>query len=371
MSQVLEDTLLFEEIAVQGFEKVLKITDVKSKLKAIICIHNTVLGPALGGTRMYPYPTFEAALNDVMRLARGMTIKSALAGTGLGGGKSVIIGDPKKDKTEDLLLAFGRAMNRLEGQYICAEDYGMNLEDLAVIGQETPYIVDLPHVKSSGNPSVFTAWGVLRGMQAIMQKLNGNSSLVGKTVAIQGAGNVGVPLADLLFWQGAKLIISDIDRSKAEKVATKYAAEICAPENILSVPCDILAPCALGAVLNPQTVPQLRCRAVCGAANNQLLKDADADALMRRGIIYAPDFIVNAGGVINVAEELTEEGYNPMNAQSRVHALYDQILLVLDIAERNHISTQAAAMSLYDYRIKYGIGKRLGPAYFHHSNLAK
>jgi leucine dehydrogenase len=219
MTLTLEDTLTLENILVEGYERVVKITDARSGLKAIICIHSLALGPALGGTRIYPYATFDEALTDAKRLAKGMTYKSAVTDCGWGGGKSVIIYDSKKPKPKELLLAFGEAVNRLKGQYICAEDVGCSPDDVTTISQATPYVVGLLHPKSSGNPSPFTAWGTFRGMQSVMKKLNGSDSLEGKRVAIQGLGSVGATLAELLFWAGAKLILCDIDQEKTARLA--------------------------------------------------------------------------------------------------------------------------------------------------------
>lgn len=371
MARTLEETLVLEEISVDGYEKVVKVTDDKSGLKAIICIHNTVLGPALGGTRIYPYPTFEAALTDVKRLAKGMTYKSAVADAGLGGGKSVII---TKHKTKEMLISFAHALNRLKGIYTSAEDLGCSLEDVTIISQHTPYVVGMKHEKGSDNPSPFTAWGVFRGIQSVVKKIYGSDCLEGKVVAIQGLGNVGSFLIDHLFWAGAKLIVSDIDWEKTLRFAKRYNATACPSEDILSVDCDVLAPCALGGILNPQTIPQLRCRAVAGAANNQLLSDRDADDLKRRGILYAPDFVINSGGLINVTQEISPEGYDPVVARGKIHKIYDLLLQIYEIAEQNRYSTNAAAMALADHRIKYGIGKRvIAPCYHHaeHSNASR
>lgn len=366
MTLSLEISLVLEEIVVKGYEKVLKVTDKKSGLKAIICIHNTSIGPALGGTRIYPYATFDAALNDAMRLAKGMTYKSALAQTGLGGGKSVIIASPAQ-KTRELLYAFGQAVNQLEGQYICAEDVGCSPDDLKIIREATPYVVGLIHEKSSGNPAPYTAWGTYRGIQSVLQKLYGTPSVFDRTVAIQGLGSVGARLAELLFWEGAKLILSDIDEEKTERLAKMYGAKAVPPQDILKVECDVLAPCALGGILSAETIPALRCKAVAGCANNQLLKDSDGDALLKRGILYAPDFIINAGGLINVTEELAEAGYSPTVARAKTHNLYDELMKIYEMAGNNKISTHAAALSLGDYRIKYGIGKRQHPVQIYHA----
>jgi leucine dehydrogenase len=365
MKRALEESLVLKEIPVAGYEKVVVATDERSGLKSIICIHNSKLGPTLGGTRMYPYPTFEAALTDVKRLAQGMTYKSALSESGYGGGKSVIICNPKK-KTKEMLIAFAEAVNRLEGLYTCAEDVGLTVQDLTLVGEHTPYVVGISHEKSSGNPCPFTAWGTFRGIQAVLQKLDGSPSVEGKTIAIQGLGGVGAILADFLFWHGAKLIVSDIDWEKTQMIAKKYHATACPSEDILTEQCDVLAPCAMGGILNPQTIPGLKCRAVAGCANNQLLTDHDADALRRRGILYAPDFVINAGGLINVVQELEQEGYTPLAARKKVDGLYHQLIRLFDIAEQNNCSTHQAAVSLGDYRLQYGIGKRVIAPRYHH-----
>jgi leucine dehydrogenase len=360
-----QESLVLEEIDVPGYEKVVKVTDEKVGLRAIICLHDTTLGPALGGTRIYPYLSFEAALNDAMRLAQGMTVKSALAGTGWGGGKAVIIVD-QREKTEELLLSFGRAVHQLGGEFITAEDLGCTTDDVDVMSRETPYLVGLSHEKSSGNPGVFTAWGVFRGIQSVLKKLYGNESVHHRSVAIQGLGCVGKVLLEHLFWAGAKLTISDIDMEKAKRLAKTYGAELCPPEEILQVECDVLSPCALGGILNVQTIPHLRCRAIAGAANNQLLLSTDAEEIMKRRILYAPDFVINAGGLINVTCEFDPQGYHPACAREKVHNIYDRLLLIYDIAEQNKISTHASAVAFADYQLKYKISKRHHPPHFHH-----
>jgi leucine dehydrogenase len=306
-------------------------------------------------------------LTDALRLSKGMTYKSALAETGLGGGKSVIIADPKKDKTEELLLAFGNAVDRLNGMYICAEDAGCTIADVAVIKRATPYVVGLAHAKSSGDPSPFTAWGTYRGIQSVLQKAFGNSSVQDRVIAIQGLGSVGLRLAEILFWNGAKLIVADLDQEKTQRIAKLYSAQACAPTEILSVECDVLAPCAMGAIINPQSIVKMRCKTIAGCANNQLLNDSDGDELMRRGILYAPDFVINAGGLINVTQELEPQGYNPAVSRAKVHNIYDSLMVIYDIAEQNRFSTHAAAVSLGNYRLKYAIGKRTQPIKLHHA----
>lgn len=360
-------TLHFERILVKGYERVIKVTDKKAGLTAVIAIHNTSLGPALGGTRIQPYATFAAALEDALRLSKGMTYKSAIAEVGFGGGKSVIIADPKKEKTPELLMAFGAAVEKLEGAYICAEDMGCTTEDVKTIRRATRYVVGLPHAKSSGDPGPFTAWGTFRGIQSIVKRLYMTDSLEGKKIAVQGLGNVGGCLVPHLFWAGAELILTDTDQDKLQAYAVKYNAKTVPVDQIWKVDCDVFSPCAMGGILNDQTIPELRCKGVAGSANNQLLRDSDADKLKNRGILYAPDFVINAGGLLNVAEELEDAGYNPAPPRYKIHHIYDTLLAIYEIADKNKESTHNAALSLADYRIKYGIGKRVIPPTFHHS----
>jgi leucine dehydrogenase len=355
-----------EELDVPGYEKVLRITEESTGLLAIICIHDTTLGPALGGTRIRAYPSFEAALTDVKRLAKGMSYKSAMAETGLGGGKSVIILDPR-DKTPELLTAFAEAVNSLGGLYTCAEDMGCTLDDVTLIGKTTPYVTGLKHAKSSGNPSPFTAWGTFRGIQSVLYKLFGTTDLTGRTVAIQGLGSVGEILAETLFWHGAHLILSDLDWEKTMALAKKFHAEACPVEDIMTVRCDVLSPCAMGGILNSETIPQLNCSAVAGCANNQLLTDADAELLFARGILYAPDFVINAGGLINVTSEIDRDGYNPRTTRDKTDRLYDQLLAIYTAAEEKGISTHRAAVEMAEHKIRHHIGKRHTPVYYHHA----
>jgi|GEM_PF-67240 len=360
-------SLQMEKIFVDGYEQVIKVTDVKAGLKAFICIHNTSLGPALGGTRIFPYASEKEALEDALRLSRGMTYKSAISGVGFGGGKSVIIADPKTQKTTDLLMAFGAAVDRLNGLYICAEDVGCTTEDVKIIRKATKYVVGLPHQKSSGDPGPFTAWGTFRGIQSAAKKLFGSDSLEGKKVAVQGLGNVGKYLVEYLFWAGADLIVSDIDPVALQKCVEKYGAKSVPADQILQTECDILSPCAMGGILNDRTIPQLRCRAVVGSSNNQLLLDSHADVLREKGILYAPDFVVNAGGLLNVSAELEDCGYCPAGPRYKTHHIYDTLLAIYEIAEKNGESTHSAAIALCEYRLKYEVGKRVSAPTFHHS----
>jgi leucine dehydrogenase len=356
--------LTVNEIPTKGYEKVLEIIDPQVGLHGFIAVHNTQLGPALGGTRIFPYKTREDALSDVLRLAKGMTYKSALIEDGLGGGKSVIIADPNKDKTEKLLMAFGEALNLFQGKYIIAEDVGTNTEDMMVIRKVSPYVSALPTEKSSGDPSRFTAWGVYQGMRAIAQVLWGNSNLRGKRILIQGIGSVGKRLTDLLFWEGAELILSDIDAKKIHTMALMDGAAEVEPNKILDVECDIFAPCALGGILNEKTIPKLKCKAVAGSANNQLLTEEDGERLRKRGIIYAPDFVINAGGIINAAAEFEPGGYNPKVSRDRVNRIYDTLLEIFTKAELEVKSTNQVANELAEYKLKMGIGMRKTPIIF-------
>jgi len=359
-------SLQFEKIPVDGYEHVVKVTERSAGLTAIIAIHNSFLGPALGGIRICPYASFNEALEDVLRLSKGMTYKSAIAETGFGGGKSVIIADPKKHKTPELLLAFGTAVERFGGKYICAEDAGCTVEDVKIIRRATKYVVGLPNAKSSGDPGAFTAWGVYRGIQSIAKKLFGSDSLEGRSIAIQGLGSVGSRLAEILFWAGAELILCDIDMAKSERLAHRYRAKTAPVDGILKTECDILVPCAFGGIINDQTIPFFRCRGIAGATNNQLLRDSHAALLLARGILYAPDFVINAGGLLNVTSELDEVGYNPAVPRTKTNKIYDTLLAIYEIAEKNRDSTHAAALALANYRIKYGIGKRTTLPVFHH-----
>lgn len=367
LTEARTSTLQLERLTVKGYDQVVKVTDKTVGLSAIIAIHDVTLGPALGGIRIQPYSTFNDALEDVLRLAKGMTYKSAVAEVGYGGGKSVIIADPKKQKTPEMLLAFGAAVQELGGIYICAEDVGCTTEDVKIVRRATKYVVGLADSKSSGDPGPFTAWGTFRGIQATLKKLFGSDSLEGRTIAIQGLGNVGLNLAEFCFWAGATLLLSDIDPIKVQKTAAKYGAKVMAPDQILFAECDILAPCALGGVLNDQTIPKLHCKGIAGCANNQLLKGIHADLLRDRGILYAPDFVINAGGLLNVAAELEDEGYVPTHPRQKVQRIYDTLGAIYEIAERNRESTHTAALALADYRIKYSIGKRVIPPTFHHT----
>ncbi len=338
--------------------KIIEIKRPECGLHAIIALDDLTMGPALGGTRIFPYANVDDAKRDVMRLARGMTYKSALAETGFGGGKSVIIADPRTQKTPELLQAFAAGVHDLNGDYICAEDVGSSTEDMKLIRQITPYVVGLPHTNSSGDPSRFTAWGVLAGIRAVAHHLWGVDSLRGKTVAIQGLGAVGEKLAEHLFWEGAHLILADIDQKKAQHLADRYWARATQPSEILSVECDILVPCAMGGILTESVLDQLKCQAIAGAANNQLLHDGIGEELKNKKILYAPDFVINAGGIINVSYELSHKGYHPHDAQENVSRIYDTLKEIFKRAEAHDQSTAATAVELAKHKLKHGIGRR-------------
>lgn len=347
-----------KEIFVAGYEKVIEARDEQANLHCFIAVHNSSLGPALGGTRIFPYANRELALDDALRLAKSMTYKSAICEDGLGGGKAVVIANSKTEKNEALLLAFGEVVNSLKGLYIAAEDVGTTTEDMLVIKKKTSYVAALPLEKSSGDPSRFTAWGVFKGIQAVAQTLWHSHSLQGKVVAIQGLGNVGSKLAHILFWEGAELLISDLDEQKMASLALLYGAKTAHPKEIASMPCDIYAPCSMGGCINEQSLPLLQCQAVAGAANNQLLHPHLGLLLQERNILYAPDYVINAGGIINAAGEFLPEGYDPQLARDKVNRIYDVLLMMFEESRQTCKPTSQIADELAEYKLAHGIGKR-------------
>ncbi|AFS70030.1 MULTISPECIES: Glu/Leu/Phe/Val dehydrogenase [Exiguobacterium] len=341
---------IFETMAMEDYEQVVFCHDKVSGLKAIIAIHDTTLGPALGGLRMWNYASDEEALIDALRLAKGMTYKNAAAGLNLGGGKAVIIGDAKTQKSEALFRAFGRYVQSLNGRYITAEDVNTTVADMDYIHMETDFVTGVsPAFGSSGNPSPVTAYGVYRGMKAAAKEVYGTDSLGGKTIAIQGVGNVAFNLCRHLHEEGAKLIVTDINQDALRRAEEAFGALVVGPDEIYGVEADIFAPCALGATLNDETIPQLKVKIIAGAANNQLKEDRHGDMLQERGILYAPDFVINAGGVINVADEL--DGYNRERAMKKVELVYDAVSKVIEIAKRDHLPTYRAAEKMAEERI--------------------
>ncbi|MEQ8762829.1 MAG: Glu/Leu/Phe/Val dehydrogenase dimerization domain-containing protein [Planctomycetota bacterium] len=348
-----------ERIPVDGYEQVVKATDAESGLRAFIAIHDTTLGPALGGMRMWPYDSEKEALSDVLRLSQGMTYKSAIARTGLGGGKSVVIGDPHKDKTPQLLQAMGRFVDSLGGRYITAEDVGISEHDLAIVRQETRFVTGLHRESgSSGNPSPYTAYGVFLGVKACVQEADGNEDLTGKRVALQGLGQVGTRLVEYLQQAGAHVIVTDIGEKRVREVVESLGVESVSPTEIYDVDCDIFAPCALGAVINDETIPRLKCRIVAGAANNQLLAPEHGDRLLEKGILYAPDYVINAGGIINVSVELLEGGYHEDVALAKIRNIHDALLEIFQMSREQRISTDRAALQVAQQRLAEGRGAK-------------
>jgi leucine dehydrogenase len=338
---------IFKRLETDDYEQLVYCYDVAVGLKAIICIHDTTLGPALGGLRIRDYQSEEEAVEDVLRLARGMTYKSAAAGLNLGGGKAVIIGDPKKIKSRELFHAFARYVNTLNGRYITAQDMNTTPEDISFIHEVTDYVVGI--AEKSGDPSPITAYGVFRGILAAVNWVFGTDDLKGRVVAVQGLGAVGYRLCRLLHEAGAKLIVTNRSPEKVEQAVEEFGAQAVAPEEIYSVECDVFAPCAVGGVINETTIEQLNCIIVAGCANNQLADSSYGERLMEREILYVPDYVINAGGVINVYEEL--QGYNEANAVKKAAAIYDSVQRIIEIAVRDQISTSRAADRLAEERI--------------------
>ncbi|MFZ3229252.1 MAG: Glu/Leu/Phe/Val dehydrogenase dimerization domain-containing protein [Pseudobdellovibrio sp.] len=341
----------FELLGQHGdHEQVVFCHDKSVGLKAIIAIHNTALGPALGGTRLYNYKNEDEALVDVLRLSKGMTYKAAAAGLNLGGGKAVIIGDSKTIKSEGLFRAFGQFVNSLNGRYITAEDVGTNVGDMEHIFMETPFVTGIPKdFGGSGDPSPYTAHGVLMGIKATASEKFGTDSLKGMRIAVQGLGNVGSNLVKYLVEEGAVVKIADIDQARVKLHHDKYGVEVVSPDQILFTDCDIQAPCAMGAIVNDQTITKLKCKAIAGGANNQLAQAKHGDQLRELGILYAPDYVVNAGGLMNVFVEL--EGYAPDRAFDKTKKVYDNVKKVFEIAKRDNIATNIAADKLAEERI--------------------
>ena len=342
---------LFEGLKTYDHEQIVFCQDNATGLKAIIAIHNTVLGPGLGGTRMWAYSNEQDAINDVMRLSRGMTYKAALAGLNLGGAKAVIIGDAKTHKTEALMRKFGRFVENLNGKYITAEDVGTTTLDMEHIRKETEHVVGLPkNMGGGGDPSPVTAFGVYMGMKASAKHAWGNDGLRGKTIAIQGIGKVGGHLIDYLTKEGAKIYVADINDEAVNHYVNKYGCIGVPTQDIIGLDVDVFAPCALGAVLNTENIEKLKCSIVCGAANNQLADEkVHGPMLVKQGIAYAPDYLVNAGGLINVYQE--HNGYVEERAMSATEKIYDICLAIHKKAADEGTHTQQAANSLAEKRI--------------------
>jgi len=346
----------FDRIEAGDHEQVVFCHDRSTGLRAIIAIHSTVLGPSLGGTRFYPYPNEEAALTDVLRLAEGMTYKAAVAGLDQGGGKAVIIGDPGADRTEERMLAYGRFIDTLSGRYITAEDVGTTQADMDLISRVTPYVTGTSEaLGGSGDPSAATALGLVSAMKALFFLSSGADELLGAHVVVAGVGKVGSYLVGHLVEEGARVTIADVKDQAVERVRAAYDVAVAAPADAHRVPCDIYSPCGLGGVLNATTIPELRCWAVAGAANNQLASPEGGQLLADAGILYAPDFVVNAGGIINIAEERAPGGYDRDRALPKVRRVYDTTLEVFDAAKQDGLTPVEAAVVLARRRLAAGV----------------
>ena len=337
---------VFNLRAYDDHEQIVFCRDVESGLKAIICVHNTNLGPAVGGCRMWDYNSDEGALIDALRLSRGMTYKNAMAGLQMGGGKSVIIGNSKTMKSEELFRAFGRFVDKLSGKYITAEDVGINPQDMAIVNKETDHVLGLEG--KSGDPSPVTAYGVFTGLRAAVNHRLGRSDLDGLKVSVQGLGHVGYYLCRHLHEQGAKLVVTDINKESVDRVVDEFGATAVDTDEIYHQDVDVYAPCALGATINDNTIPKIRASVIAGAANNQLAEDRHGDILMEKGILYAPDYVINAGGIINVS---FEENYNRDAALKKVDEIYGTLTEVFDASKTEARPTNVIADELARKRV--------------------
>ncbi|QDU65759.1 Glu/Leu/Phe/Val family dehydrogenase [Engelhardtia mirabilis] len=340
------------ELTEPGYEKVVRCVDRATGLLAFIAVHDTTLGPALGGMRMLPYASEDEAIFDVKRLSRGMTYKSAVANTGLGGGKSVIMGDPA-GKTPELFHAMGRFVDSLGGKYITAEDMNIGIADLQQVKKTTQYVTGLSREEGgSGNPSPYTARGVVMGMRAVLEEVFGSDSFEGRTILIQGVGAVGQPMATDMKARGAKILVCDIDEKRAARFAEEHGFQHVPDLDHHKHEVDVYAPCARGAGVNDRTIGELRCKAIAGCANNILLEPRHGDELKAKGILYAPDYVINAGGIINVGIEVSPGGYNEAVAIERIDGIYDNLKEVFQIAREENIGTEVAADRLAERRLE-------------------
>ena len=347
-----KESNVFAGLSENNHEQVVFCNDKETGLKAIIAVHNTVLGPAMGGTRMWAYDNEADALNDALRLSRGMTYKNAISGLNIGGGKAVIIGDARTMKSEGLMRKFGRFVENLNGKYITAEDVGISTKDMEYIAMETDNVVGLPHsMGGSGDPSPFTAYGTYLGMKAAAKKAYGSDSLSGKKIALQGVGHVGEYLLEYLVKDGANVTISDYYEDRVKEVTSKYKVDACGLDEIYDLDVDIYAPCALGATINTDTIGRLKADIIAGAANNQLAdENVHGDMVKDKGIIYVPDFLINGGGIINCFLEYTG-GYSEARSKAMAENIYDQTLNIIDTSNKENIHTQLAAMKIAQKRI--------------------
>jgi glutamate dehydrogenase/leucine dehydrogenase len=346
---------LLDRMARDGHEQVVFGRDPATGLRAIVAIHSTRLGPALGGTRFHAYASEDEALTDVLRLARAMTYKAAVAGLDLGGGKAVIIGDPGRDRTEELIRAYGRLVDSLEGRYLTAEDVGTTQQDMDLIREETRFVTGAsPATGGSGDPSPATAYGVLLAMRALARHLWGGTSLRGRHVTVAGVGKVGSAVVRHLAEEGARVTVADVDRAAVARVAADFDVGVAEPDTIHREACDIFSPCAMGGALNRTTSPELQCAAVVGCANNQLADPGCAELVDRAGVLYATDYVVNAGGLINLAEERAPGGYERERARAAIGRIFDTTAALLVRAEAEGITTAEAAGRMAEDRIKAG-----------------
>jgi leucine dehydrogenase len=351
MSAPNHEESIFSQLESFGHKKVVFCSDPETGLKAIIAIHDTTLGPALGGTRMWAYKTEADALNDVLRLSKSMTYKASIAGLNLGGGKAVIIGDSHRDKTEALLRKFGRFIKNLNGEFITAEEVGTNPRDMEYIRMETQYVTGVPEtIGGTGDPSPITALGVFMGIKACVKQLYGNDSLTGRSIIVQGIGHVGENLVKLLRDENAKVYASDINEERVGQVAKKYGAEAVSNNTIFDIDADIYAPCALGATINTQTINKLKCSIIAGSANNQLEDEQiHGQMLLKKGILFAPDYVINAGGIINCYSELM--GFSKKRTLQLTENIYEATSNVLKLSKAESISTIEAANKIAEKRI--------------------
>lgn len=349
-------TLKLTELKTNGYQRVVRGIDEQSGLHALIAVHDTTLGPALGGLRMWSYKSEEDALFDVLRLSKGMTYKSAVAQTGLGGGKAVIIGDSRKEKRPELFQAMGELINALEGMYITAEDVGISVGDLDQVASTTKWVSGRSREDGgSGNPSPYTAHGCFVGIKACLEETWGSPSMKGKTFAIQGPGAVGFPLAQSIVEAGGKVIVADVNPDNVERAVRELGARAVDPDKIFEVSCEVFVPCALGAILNDETIPRLRAKIIAGCANNQLRDPSrHAQVLKDMGILYAPDYVINAGGIINVSCEFAPGGYHEALAMPKIDNIYNALKEVFATARTRNITTAQAADEVAERRLAEG-----------------
>ncbi|REH54943.1 glutamate dehydrogenase/leucine dehydrogenase [Tenacibaculum gallaicum] len=347
----LKNDPVFGQLSFDNHEQIVFCNDEDTGLKAIIGIHNTTLGPALGGTRMWQYKSEWEALNDVLRLSRGMTYKSAITGLNLGGGKAVIIGDAKTQKNDALMRKFGEFVNSLSGKYITAEDVGMETRDMDIIREVTPHVTGVSEsIGGSGNPSPVTAYGVYMGMKAAAKYKFGTENLDGKKVLVQGVGHVGETLVKHITDEGAQVVLNDINEARLEELSKKYGANVVLGNDIFGLDVDIYAPCALGATINDESIAQLKAKVIAGAANNQLANELKHGTMLKdKGIAYAPDFLINAGGIINVYAEVI--GYDKAESLKRTENIYNTTLDIFNLSEKENITTHQAAFNIAQARI--------------------